>query len=80
MGGRIWTCSSPSRPRRMAATRQTTYQGPLMELPVMNVWNQAGLAPGRYGFFFGVDLNPNGLLDFNDLYYDQVTVTIQDQE
>ena len=34
------------------------------------------LPEGSYIFYFGVDLNANGMIDFSSLYYDSVPVTV----
>jgi hypothetical protein len=51
-------------------------QGPLFVLPAYEVLHLTGLAAGQYDLYFGIDLTPNGLLDFGALYYDSVTVNV----
>ena len=51
-------------------------QGPLFALPSYEILHLTGLAAGRYDLYFGIDLTPNGLLDFGTLYYDSVTVNV----
>jgi hypothetical protein len=51
------------------------YQGPLFSLSPGSIFNST-LTPGyTYVFYFGVDLNKNGIID-NPLYADAVTVMI----
>ena len=54
-----------------------TYQGPLVNLPSVHLPNPASLPPGFYTFYFGVDLNKNGRLDPDSLFYDGVGVEIR---
>jgi hypothetical protein len=51
-------------------------QGALFTLPSYEVLRLNGVVPGNYVLYFGVDLTPNGLLDFGTLYYDSVTVNV----
>lgn len=53
-----------------------TYQGPLFNLPQAEVLNISGLSAGTYKFYFGIDTNMNGILDFDWLYYDGVVVNV----
>lgn len=55
-----------------------TYQGSLSIVTTFQVLNisVSGLPSGRYIFYFGVDMNMNGLLDLGRLYYDGVVVNI----
>jgi len=53
-----------------------TYQGPLFNFASFGVLNTSGLPVGTYSFYFGVDMNVNGLLDFDQLYYDGVVVNV----
>lgn len=52
-----------------------TYQGPLFDLPQIEVLNM-GLPVGTYTFYFGVDTNMNGSLDSGSLFFDSVVVNI----
>ena len=52
------------------------YQGPLFNLAPFEVLNMSGLPEGTYNFYFAIDTNMNGFLDFNQRYYDLVTVNI----
>jgi hypothetical protein len=36
------------------------------------------LPSGTYGFYFAIDTNKNGILDFDQLYYDRVEVSISE--
>jgi hypothetical protein len=53
-----------------------SYQGALFTFPSSELLNISGLPDGTYFFYFGVDTVMNGLLDFNNLYYDWVAVTV----
>lgn len=35
------------------------------------------LPQGYYTFYFGVDMNMNGILDVDRIYYDSVEVTVE---
>jgi hypothetical protein len=50
------------------------FQLPLFDLPVTEILNTTGLSQGWFFFIFGVDMNPNGVLDAG--YYDFVLVGI----
>lgn len=52
-----------------------TYQGSLFNLTPLEILNITGLPIGIYTFYFGVDINMNGIID-NPLYYDSVEVNI----
>jgi len=55
-----------------------TYQGPLFNLsPPFEVLNISGLPAGTYTFYFGVDMIMNGALNMDQIYYDNVEVTIE---
>jgi len=54
-----------------------TYQGTLFEFGPMYVLNSSGLPVGTYVFYFGVDLDMNGVLDPAEAFYDSVQVTVQ---
>jgi hypothetical protein len=51
------------------------FQSPLFSLPDTTLIDTTGLAPGMFLFFFGVDLNPDGVIDA-EWYYDGVMVGI----
>jgi hypothetical protein len=53
------------------------YEGPLFDLAPVEVLNMTGLPAGTYVFYFGVDTNMNGHLDYPALYFDYVFVTIE---
>jgi hypothetical protein len=36
----------------------------------------SGLPAGTYDFYFGIETNRNGTLDYDQLYYDSVQVNI----
>jgi hypothetical protein len=52
------------------------FQSPLFALPPTTLINTSGLPAGLFAFFYGVDLNMNGIFD-NPLYSDIVVVIIQ---
>ena len=54
-----------------------THQGPLFNLGSTPLLNSSDLTAGTHTFYFGVDLNMNGLLDINATYYDSVKVSVQ---
>lgn len=45
------------------------YQGQLVDVSNMVLFNIKGIPRGAYVFYFGVDTNMNGILDYNELYY-----------
>ena len=53
-----------------------TYQGLLSNLGSTQVLNSSELTVGAHNFYFGVDMNMNGSLDFGQLYFDAVVVNI----
>jgi len=53
-----------------------TYQGPLFSLASTQLLNRSDLTVGTHTFYFGVDLNMNGLLDMNSIYYDSVIINV----
>lgn len=53
-----------------------THQGPLFNLGTTQLLNSSDLMVGAHTFYFGVDLNMNGLLDMNSIYYDSVVVNV----
>ncbi|MEJ2684335.1 MAG: hypothetical protein P8Z71_08065 [Candidatus Sulfobium sp.] len=53
------------------------FQGPLFNLAPVEVLNLAGLPAGPYLFYFGVDTNVNGYIDYGHLYFDYVSVDIE---
>ncbi|MEW6608153.1 MAG: VCBS repeat-containing protein [bacterium] len=53
------------------------YGGPLFNLSPYQVLNTTTLPIGDYTFYFGVDLLMNGVLNFDQLYYDGVNVDIE---
>lgn len=56
-----------------------TYQGYLFDLSLFTVLNMLGLPVGTYTFYFAVDTNMNGNLDFDQLYYDSVAVNVKSE-
>ncbi|MCF8083473.1 MAG: right-handed parallel beta-helix repeat-containing protein [Deltaproteobacteria bacterium] len=55
------------------------YQGPLFDLTrfeVLKAPQDLTLPPGDYTFYFGVDMSINGSVDFDQLYYDTVSVAV----
>ncbi len=57
-----------------------TYQGPLLSLPVTQVFRITGLPTGSYVFYFGIDTNMNGRVDPYQLSFDSVSVAIFDRD
>ena len=55
------------------------YQGALFDVGTVEILSTAGLPPGTYVFFFGVDTVMNGQIDFDHLYYDGVAVTVSQE-
>jgi hypothetical protein len=52
------------------------YQGPLFNLPPLEVLNISGLPAGRYVFYFGVDTKMNGRIDFDQLFLDDIVMDL----
>jgi len=55
-----------------------TYQGPLFDLALVEILNIADLPVGTYTFYFGIDTDMNGSLDYDQLYYNAVEVNFSD--
>ena len=53
-----------------------THQGPLFNLGTTQLLNSSNLAVGTHTFYFAVDLNMNGELDMNSIYYDSVGINV----
>jgi hypothetical protein len=53
-----------------------THQGPLFNLSPYDVPGMSGLSAGMHTFYLAVDLDMNGLLDMDQVYYDSVQVTV----
>ncbi len=53
-----------------------THQGPLFSLGTTQLLNSSDLTMGTHIFYFGVDLNMNGSLDMNSIYYDSVGINV----
>ncbi len=53
-----------------------TYQGPLTGNTFGATVNSAAIPPGKYTFYFGVDLNSNSVIDQGQLTYDSVDVQV----
>lgn len=45
------------------------YQGPLTDISSLVLFDTTGIPSGNYVFYFGVDTNMNGVLDYSQLYY-----------
>ena len=56
-----------------------TLQAPCVNVPTREVLRMRKLPPGRYTFYFGVDMNANGVLDFKEMFYDHVVVQVVKQ-
>ncbi|MEI8123271.1 MAG: Ig-like domain-containing protein, partial [bacterium] len=57
-------------------TGGTSLQAPLSNVGPYEVLRLNGMAAGQYDFFFGIDMNRNGWIDVETLYYDSVSVTV----
>lgn len=57
-------------------TGGTSLQVPLFNVPSYEVLHLNGMAAGQYEFYFGIDLNRNGMIDLDTLYFDSVSVTV----
>ncbi len=57
-----------------------THQGPLADLPRVELPGVTGLEPGVHTFYFIVDTMQNGALDMLELYYDQVTAAVAEPD
>ena len=53
-----------------------THQGPLFHLDPHVVFNASSLPLGTYTFYFGVDMDMNGVLNLPQAYYDSIVVTV----
>ena len=53
------------------------YQGSLFNFEPFEILRITGLSKGSYTVYFGVDMKINGLLDFDQLYYDRVQINVQ---
>lgn len=57
--------------------KTVTYQGPLFNLSTYEVLNiSAELPLGTYTFYFGVDVDMNGVLDMDQIFYESVRISI----
>ena len=56
---------------------QVTYQGTLFDIGPLEVFNFNGLPPGSYDAVLGVDLNPNGVIDYNEFFDDRLDIDVQ---
>jgi len=54
-----------------------THQGPLFNLATTQLLNSSNMTVGTHTFYFAVDMNMNGSLDMNSIYYDSVNVIVQ---
>ena len=54
----------------------TTHQGPLFSLGSVPLLNLSNLTVGTHTFYFAVDMNMNGLLDMDAIYFDAVSVDV----
>ncbi len=64
--------------RTFAPGLALTYQGPLVAFSDVALGGMTPMAQGVYTFFFAVDVNPNGVVDSDQVYYDMVSVTLTD--
>jgi hypothetical protein len=54
-----------------------THQGPLSNIFAFPVAKTSGLGPGQHVYYFGVDMDMNGVLDLANSYYDHVVVNVK---
>ena len=54
------------------------YQGPLSNISSLALFDATGIPAGNYVFYFGVDMNMNGILDYNQLFYSSLPLTFID--
>jgi hypothetical protein len=52
------------------------YQGPLVDIAGLALFDTNGIPSGQYIIYFGVDTNMNGVLDYNLLHYTSFTLNI----
>ena len=64
----------------MAPGLSSTYRGALFDFGNTTILTFSNLTVGSHIFCFGVDLNMNGSLNADSLYYDFVTVNITEQK
>ena len=62
--------------RSMVQGLLPSHQGPLFSLGLSQLLSSSDLTVGTHTFYFAVDLNMNGSLDFGQLYFDAVVVNI----
>lgn len=62
--------------RSLASGLQPIYQGPLFNLPAYPVLQSAGLPPGAYTFYFGVD-ERDGILDESTAWFSSASFSIR---
>ena len=53
-----------------------THQGPLFNLGSTPLLNSSALTVGTHTFYFAVDMNMNGSLDLDSIYYDSVGINV----
>ena len=54
------------------------YQGPLSNISSLALYDATGIPAGNYVFYFGVDMNMNGVLDYNQLFYSSLPLSFID--
>ncbi len=57
---------------------QPLYQQALYDFESTDIASLTDLSEGVYIFYFGVDLNMDGLVTYDNLFYDYVTVNVED--
>ena len=55
---------------------EVSFQGPLFEVETRNLWEGSIKGTGSYRFHFAVDMNMNGEMDKDLLYFDRVVVDV----
>ncbi len=61
----------------MAAGAFVAHQGPLITIGEVEFLHIPRLDEGSYSFYFGVDMNMNGVLDINQAFYDSVSIIMR---
>ncbi len=52
------------------------YQGPIMDISEVDLFDTAGMPSGYYVIYYGVDTNMNGILDYDKLSYATIALMV----